>query len=67
MPLLMTDVDTCPLCDRPNACGMAAGQSHCWCFETVIPPEVLARVPAADHSRRCVCQACATRPTGSAA
>ncbi len=53
-------VSRCPLCGQPNECGMAAGQSSCWCFETQIPPEVLERVPPELRGVACVCKACAT-------
>ncbi len=53
------DPERCPLCDGPNACGAARGQSTCWCFTAVIPPEVIARVPPEDQGVRCVCAACA--------
>jgi len=62
----MSDADRCPLCEAPNQCGMAAGESTCWCFTTPIPADVLARVPEADQSRRCVCQSCATAPLEAA-
>ncbi|HMQ12505.1 MAG TPA: cysteine-rich CWC family protein [Candidatus Competibacter phosphatis] len=50
----------CPLCGQPNECGIAAGQSTCWCFETRIPPEVLEKVPPELRGVTCVCKACAT-------
>ncbi|MEO7270890.1 MAG: cysteine-rich CWC family protein [Vicinamibacterales bacterium] len=61
----MSDTDRCPLCEAPNQCGLAAGQSDCWCFTTAIPADVLARVPDADQSRRCVCESCATRASAA--
>jgi len=53
------DPERCPLCEQPNACGAARGESTCWCFTAVIPPAVIARVPAEDQGVRCVCAACA--------
>ena len=61
----MSEAETCPLCDGPNGCGLAAGRSHCWCFEIAIPADILARVPEADRSLRCVCQSCATAPVAA--
>jgi hypothetical protein len=53
------DPERCPLCGGPNACGAARGDATCWCFTAVIPPEIIARVPAEDRGVRCVCAACA--------
>lgn len=50
----------CPLCGQPNDCGIAAGKSTCWCFETRIPLEVLEKVPPELRGIACVCKACAT-------
>ena len=60
-PSMTSDPDParCPICERPNACGAARGEATCWCFTAQIPADVLARVPAADRGRRCVCAACA--------
>jgi len=55
----MSELERCPLCSGPNQCGRAAGQARCWCFEALVPAEVLARVPEADQARRCVCASCA--------
>lgn len=30
------DPRQCPLCGRPNECGMAAGKGSCWCFSTPV-------------------------------
>jgi hypothetical protein len=62
----MSDAETCPLCDGPNACGVAAGHSTCWCFDHRIDPDVLARVPETSRESRCVCQRCATTPAPAA-
>jgi hypothetical protein len=58
----MSDIDPgrCPICREPNACGLQAGQPTCWCFDARIPATALARVPAEDTDRACICQACAT-------
>ena len=52
----------CPLCGGDNACAMAAGgggAGECWCSAARIPPEALARIPAEERGRRCVCARCA--------
>ena len=51
--------DTCPLCGGPNSCGLAAGDTTCWCFTATIPDAALERVPDAARDRRCICAACA--------
>jgi hypothetical protein len=62
----MSDAEICPLCDGPNDCGTAAGQSTCWCFEVRIDAATLARVPEASQGSRCVCRRCATAPVAEA-
>jgi hypothetical protein len=49
----------CPLCGAANNCGIALGQTTCWCFSAAIPPEVLARVPVDQRNQVCVCRQCA--------
>ncbi|NDY91053.1 cysteine-rich CWC family protein [Ideonella livida] len=52
----------CPLCGGPNGCTPATtGQwtADCWCTTVRIEAAVLARVPAAQAGRACVCRACA--------
>lgn len=52
------DAARCPLCDRPNACGAAAGREECWCFSATLAPEALARIPARALGVVCICAAC---------
>ena len=54
--------DRCPLCGEPNACAVAQGRAACWCFETEIPAEVLARIPERAQGVACICVRCATQP-----
>lgn len=51
--------DTCPICGGPNACGIAAGDTTCWCFTASIPAAALERVPDEAKDRTCICAACA--------
>jgi hypothetical protein len=51
--------DACPICGGPNDCGLAAGDTTCWCFGAAIPPAALARVPDAARDQTCICPACA--------
>ncbi|MEP6914739.1 MAG: cysteine-rich CWC family protein [Acidobacteriota bacterium] len=55
----METVSTCPLCGGPNQCGNALGKSACWCYSTVIPDEVLAKIPEDQRDVACVCARCA--------
>ncbi|RYZ05407.1 MAG: hypothetical protein EOO24_12430 [Comamonadaceae bacterium] len=56
--------DRCPLCGNGNVCAMAAGggisssPAACWCMSAEIPESLLARLPAAQRGRACVCAAC---------
>ncbi len=54
------DPSRCPLCGQPNECGIAAGESTCWCFETAIPAEALEKVPPEARGAACICKTCAT-------
>ena len=52
----------CPLCGRPNGCAAVASgtlAAECWCRSVTFPPELLARVPAAQAGTACICRACA--------
>jgi hypothetical protein len=60
----MSDETRCPLCDGPNRCGIAAGQTDCWCFTSAVPEDVRARVADEDQGRRCICQRCAAGGEG---
>jgi hypothetical protein len=59
MSTAAVDLSRCPLCGEANACAMVEGGSTCWCFELVIPGEVLARIPAEAQGIACVCRRCA--------
>lgn len=59
------DPARCPICGKPNDCGLAQGQSTCWCFSTPIPEAVLAAIPEAARNVACVCRECATRGVAS--
>ncbi len=56
-----TDPHHCPLCGQANACRIAADKDspHCWCFDESIGVAALAKVPAADRGRACICRTCA--------
>lgn len=51
--------DLCPLCQRPNLCGMSGGGSTCWCVHVVIPPKVLRAILPELRNEACLCKACA--------
>jgi hypothetical protein len=57
----MSDKQKCPLCDQPNHCEMAEGQSVsvCWCTSIRLTVDMLEAVPTKDRSVRCICATCA--------
>lgn len=60
--LTSADARRCPLCGGLNQCAVATtGEltTDCWCRTARIAPEVLARIPAEQRLRACVCPACA--------
>ncbi|MCM3785643.1 cysteine-rich CWC family protein [Neobacillus mesonae] len=50
----------CPLCGNSNGCAYASGKPHteCWCMTLAVPKELLARIPAEQRRKACVCEAC---------
>jgi hypothetical protein len=57
----VSDPANCPLCGEPNQCQLSAvGASDrpCWCASMKFPPEVLARVPADQVNKSCICKRC---------
>lgn len=57
----------CPLCGGPNDCAPARSgdlATPCWCRDASFPPGLLARVPAADAGRACICPACVAAAGG---
>ena len=59
---MIVDPGRCPLCGEANDCQVAAGRTKCWCFETPVPPDVLARLPLDAEGVACVCKRCAGAP-----
>jgi hypothetical protein len=57
------ELSRCPLCAAENGCGLAAGESTCWCMTAAIPRDVLERVPADAQRRQCICARCARAGT----
>jgi hypothetical protein len=55
------DPSRCAICGEPNECGMARGDSECWCFNTTIPKSVLDLVPEQAQNVVCVCATCAAK------
>jgi len=59
----LLDAGQCPLCGRPNHCALCAASAWkgpCWCMNTNIPVELLARVPADLRNKACICEMCVT-------
>lgn len=52
------DPTRCPLCAGPNACGAAAGEERCWCFDAQLSSEALARIPEEALGVVCICAKC---------
>jgi hypothetical protein len=55
------DPTRCALCGEPNECGMARGDTECWCFSTKIPQRALDLVPLAARNEVCICARCAEK------
>ena len=53
------DPSLCPVCGKPNTCGMTQGKSECWCFDLTIDRAALARIPLEAKDRACLCPRCA--------
>lgn len=52
----------CPLCGGANECASALAGTlnvECWCSKTTVSAEALARVPAEQRSKACLCPRCA--------
>jgi hypothetical protein len=54
------DPSRCPLCGKPNQCGMVAGKTTCWCTSVTIPKAVIDLIPSDARGVACVCPECAT-------
>lgn len=57
----MSDAAHCPMCGEANecqVCAVGAYKGPCWCASVTVPTELLARVPAEDVNKRCICKRC---------
>lgn len=63
------DASRCPLCGGDNRCGLARGETVCWCFDAAIDRKTIDAVPPSDRDRVCICPACARpiRPSAEGA
>jgi hypothetical protein len=55
------DPALCPLCGKANDCQLcteAAYKGPCWCAKVQIPEALLARVPAEQRNKACICRGC---------
>jgi hypothetical protein len=54
---IVSQGSTCPRCQKPNRCDLAAGKDSCWCFHTN-----LSAVPQATKDQyeggACLCESC---------
>jgi hypothetical protein len=51
----------CPICGKPNECGIKAVQEEaadCWCFREKFPEALLGQVPEAQRNKACICKSC---------
>jgi hypothetical protein len=49
----------CPLCGKPNLCGLCASNSdvsECWCRTERTPDDLLRQISPELHGKACVCQ-----------
>ena len=55
------DTSLCPLCGQANQCAISAGlpPESCWCMQTTVSQQALARLPSKARGKRCICPACA--------
>lgn len=51
----------CPLCGQANQCAYGASDvaAKCWCFAVSVSKQSLARVPADQIDKVCLCPNCA--------
>jgi hypothetical protein len=57
----MSDPANCPICGEANQCQLCTDSAYkgpCWCASVKIPAELLARVPAEDVNKSCICKRC---------
>ncbi|GGD09252.1 cysteine-rich CWC family protein [Halopseudomonas salina] len=58
----------CPLCGQANQCAYVASDVtvKCWCFAVPVSKQNLARVPADQIDKACLCPRCATAGANTA-
>jgi hypothetical protein len=57
-----SQTDLCPLCGNANQCALATASeaaAPCWCFSTSVSKAALARLPAEQIDKACLCPNCA--------
>ena len=61
------DTSACPLCGQPNQCAISAGlpPESCWCMQTPVSQDALARLPAEARGKACICPVCAQPHSGN--
>jgi len=47
----------CPLCQAKNYCGINSPEP-CWCMSKSVPPALIAKVPASEKNKSCICANC---------
>ena len=58
----LAEPERCPWCGHGNDCQLCsagADKGPCWCFDAVIPPELIDHDAPTSHSNRaCICRHC---------
>jgi len=54
------DDNICPLCEKVNRCQVKS-TNRCWCMETQVPAELIAKVPCKYKGKTCICNDCIER------
>lgn len=47
----------CPFCLNDNGCELDESQT-CWCFNVIVPEDMMALIPVKQKGVVCVCQRC---------
>lgn len=50
------DEKICPICGEYNNC--QSGEDTCWCYNIVVPKELIEKVPEEKRGKACICKDC---------
>lgn len=57
----MPDLNTCPICKRPNKCEHHRGGEHkddCWCHHIILSKDVFDEIKKMNLGLVCICKEC---------